>query len=172
MTNLFRDLAEAPEPKALTRGLWWRRAFMLLFAVVAVLALANVFGQEASTTSARSPAAQLSLRVPERVRGGLLFQARLELHATQDIEHPRLVLDRGWTDGLQINSIEPGPVGETSRDGRLVLTYDKLSAGDHMTLWFQFQADPTATGKRPFDLELDDAEQPLARLDRTLTILP
>jgi hypothetical protein len=172
MTDLFRDLAEAPEPSALTRGLWWRRAFMGLFAVVVLLALANVFGQKMHTTRAQAPAARLALEAPQRVRGGLLFQARLDLRAVRDIQHPRLVLARGWTEGMQVNSIEPSPVGESSRDGALVLSYDQLSAGDRMVVWFQFQVDPTATGERPFDLELDDAEQPIARVMRTIRVLP
>jgi hypothetical protein len=172
MTDLFRDLAEAPEPSAAIRGLWWRRAFVMLFALVAILALANVFGQGAHTTSVQGRTARMALEAPERVRGGLLFQARLDLRALGDIEHPRLVLARGWTEGMQFNSIEPGPVGEASRDGALVLSYDKLAAGDRMVVWFQFQADPTSIGKRPFDLALDDAEQPVARLERTITVLP
>jgi hypothetical protein len=172
MTDLFRDLAAAPEPRALTRGLWARRAVLGLFAVVAILALANVFGQKTQTTTAQGPAARLALEAPERVRGGLLFQARLDLRALRDIQHPRLVLARGWTEGLQVNSIEPGAMGESSRDGDLVLSYDRLAAGDRMVVWFQFQADPTAPGKRPFDLEVDDAEQPIARLERTIRVLP
>lgn len=172
MTELFRDLADGPEPAALTRGLWARRAFLGLFAVVVILALANVFGQKPHTTSTQGPAARLALQAPERVRGGLLFQARLELRALDDIEHPRLVLARGWTEGMQVNSIEPSAVGESSRNGNLVLSYDRLSAGDRMVVWFQFQADPTVPGKRPFTLELDDAEQPIARLERTIRVLP
>ena len=45
---------------------------------------------------------------------------------------PRLVLDEGWLDGLQINTIEPSPQSEASRDGRLVLSYPALKAGDRL----------------------------------------
>jgi hypothetical protein len=31
-----------------------------------------------------------------------------------------LVLDSGWGEGVTINTIEPSPVGEASRDGKLV----------------------------------------------------
>jgi hypothetical protein len=52
------------------------------------------------------------------------------------------------------------------------LSYDKLSAGDRMTIWFQFQVDPTAPGRRDLSVELDDAEQPIARIPRKLTVMP
>jgi hypothetical protein len=172
MTELFRDLAEGPESASLTRGLWARRALVTLLAAVSALALADVFGQVPSTSSTAGPAAGLAVEVPNTLRGGLLFQARVDIRATQAIAHPRLVFARGWLDGLQVSSIEPGAVGESSRDGRLVLSYDALAAGDRLELWMQFQVDPTALGHRDLDVELDDATRPLARLHRTLTILP
>lgn len=161
-----RDLVgRAKEP-------WARRVVLLAMAVALALALANVFGQEAQTTSAAPPAASFSVNAPNTVRGGLLFQARIEVRANTAIDHPRLVLDPGWLEGMQINTIEPGPVGESSRDGRLVLSYDKLASGDRLTVWFQFQSDPTYAGNRDQGIELDDAEVPLARVERTLHVLP
>jgi hypothetical protein len=172
MTDLFRDIAERPEPARLTRGLWARRATMTLLALVSVLGLLNTFGQVTSTSSTAGPAATMTLTAPETVRGGLFFQSRIEIDALHDIRHPRLVLDRGWFEGMQANSIEPAPVGEAPRDGKVVLSYDALKAGDRMTLWLQFEVNPTSFGRRPYDLELDDAEQPIARVERTITVLP
>jgi hypothetical protein len=172
MTELFRQVAERPESRALTRGLWARRAVMTLFVVVVVLALAGFAGQRGTTTHAQGPAATLSLGAPKVVRGGLFFQARIEVVARRAIEHPRLVFGRGWLEGMQVNSVEPGPVSESSRDGRLVQSYDKLAAGDKLAIWVQFQVDPTEPGHRDFSLDLDDADQALARVSRKLTILP
>jgi hypothetical protein len=172
MTDLFIDVADQPESNALTRGLWARRATMGVFAVIVVLALVGVFGQHGTTTHAAAPEATISLGAPKTVRGGLFFQARVELRALQDIEHPRLVLGRGWTEGMQVNSIEPAAMSESSRDGLLVLSYDKLAAGDRMSIWFQFQVDPTEPGRRDFSIELDDAERPIARVPRKLTVMP
>jgi hypothetical protein len=36
----------------------------------------------------------------------------------------------------------------------------------------QFEVDPTNTGKRSLALELDDAQTPLARIDRDIRVLP
>jgi hypothetical protein len=172
MPDLFRGVADAPESHALTRGLWARRAVMTALLAVSVLALLGVAGQPGSTSRADAAAATVKLGLPKAVRGGLLFQAKVEIAAHQDIEHPRLVLANGWTEGMQLNTIEPAAQSESSRDGRLVLSYEKLSAGDHVTIWFQFQVDPTEAGRRDFTLELDDAQRPVARIARKLTVFP
>jgi hypothetical protein len=172
MTDLFRNLAEGPEPHTLRRGLWGRRAVMAVFTAIVVVALANGFGQVTHTSAARGPAARMSVAAPERVRGGLLFQARVDVRALRRIEQPRFVLARGWVEGMQVSSIEPSPASEQSRDGDLLLSYDALDGGERMTIWFQFQVDPTSVGRRSYDLELDDAREPLVRLRRTLTVLP
>jgi hypothetical protein len=172
MTELFRDLAEAPEPTRLTRGLWGRRAVLTLLALLAVLALLGRFGQVTSSSSTATAVALLSLDAPETVRGGLFFQSRIDIRALRDVQHPRLVLDRGWVEGMQVNSIEPSPTGEASRDGKVVLSYDALKAGDRMAIWLQFEVDPTNVGRRSYGLELDDADRPIAHLDRTIRVLP
>jgi len=151
---------------------WARRAALLAMVVALALALLNVFGQATSATTAGAPAATISLDAPTTVRGGLLFQSLVEVRARTSIDHPRLVFNHGWLDGMQVSSIEPSAVGESSRDGRLVLSYDKLAAGDRLTVWLQFQADPTYSGSRDQGLELDDATVPLARIRRTLHVLP
>jgi hypothetical protein len=172
MPELFRDVAQMPESRALTRGLWARRVVMTLLLALVILALAGVFGQRGSTHAAAGPQATMKLGVPSAVRGGLLFQAKVEIAAHRAIEHPRLVLANGWTEGLQLNTIEPSAQSESSRDGRLVLSYDRLAAGDTMTVWFQFQVDPTESGRRDFTIELDDAEQPVARIAHKITVFP
>jgi hypothetical protein len=106
------------------------------------------------------------------VRGGLFFESRVEIRAVDAIDHPRLVLDPGWLEGMQFNSIEPAPVGEASRGRRVVFSYDALKAGDTMTVWLQFEVNPTTVGRQPYGIELDDAETPVARLERGLTVFP
>jgi hypothetical protein len=172
MTDLFTRAADEPESRALTRGLWARRVTMGVFGVIVVLALIGLFGQHGTTTKAAGPQATMSLGAPKTVRGGLFFQARVEVRVLRGIEHPRFVLARGWTEGMQVNSIEPAAMSESSRNGLLVLSYDKLAAGDRMTIWFQFQVDPTEPGRRDLSIELDDAQRRVARVPRKLTVMP
>jgi hypothetical protein len=172
VTDLFRDLADGATPRALSRGLWARRAAMTVLAVIALLGLLDIFGQRTSRSAAAGEAATLSVRAPATVRGGLLFQSTIQITARRAIDHPRLVLADGWIDGMQVNSITPDADGQTVRGGDLVLSYPTLSAGERMTIRMQFQVNPTNVGHRSYDLELDDAEQPLTRVDRTITVLP
>jgi len=170
MSDTFATLDR--EPTGITVGLWVRRAILALLGVLVLVAVLNGFGQRPATTVGRVPAATMRLSAPERIRGGLFFQSRLEIRAAQAIDHPRIVLDEGWLEGMQVNSIEPAPVGEASRDGRVVLSYDALKPGDLLRVWFQFEVNPTNVGRRSYAVELDDAEQPIVRLGPTITALP
>jgi hypothetical protein len=116
--------------------------------------------------------ATLRLSSPSSVRGGLFFQSRVDVRALRTIEHPRLVLDDGWVEGMQVNSISPSAVGEAARDGRIVLSYNRLDAGERLVVWLQFQVNPTALGSRTYDVELDDETTPLVRINRRITVLP
>jgi hypothetical protein len=151
---------------------WIRRGFLVLFAAVGVAGLLNAFGQRSRTVGATGPEARLEVRGPDRVRGGLLYQQRVTVQAMRDIEHPRLVLARGWLDGQTVNTIEPAAENESSRDGELVLSYDSLSAGDKLEVFIDVQVNPTHVGRTDHDVELDDAERPLARVSGSLLTLP
>ena len=166
MTDLLSDVQDAP------RDLWPRRALMGVFTAVAALALWGFIGQRDSRSVAEANGVRMVLEAPEAVRGGLYFQATVEITTEAAIESPRLVLDEGWFEGMQVNSIEPAAESEVGRDGRVVLTYPALEPGDRLKLWLQFQVDPTSPGRRSYDIELDDETRPLVRIDRELTVLP
>ena len=170
MPDTFATLER--EPTGVTVGLWVRRGILTVLGVIVLLGLLNRYGQHPSESVAQAPAATMRLSAPERIRGGLFFQSRVEIRAAQAIDHPRLVLDEGWLEGMQVNSIEPAPVGEATRNGRVVLSYDALKPGDLLRVWFQFEVNPTNVGRRSYAIELDDAEQRVARVAPTITALP
>jgi hypothetical protein len=172
VSGLFSQIAADTSPRGVELGMWARRAVLTLFAAIAALGLVNLFGQHTSERATSSAAATIRVTSPSAVRGGLFFQSRVEVRAARAIDHPRFVLERGWLEGMQVNSIEPSPVGEASRDGRLVLSYDGLKAGDRLVIWFQFEVNPTNIGHRSYALELDDGETPIGRVRRHLTIFP
>ena len=169
MTELF---TRVDTDRGMGRGLWTRRAFVTLFAAIALLAVWGLFGQRQTESVARGGGATMTVSAPDTVRGGLYYQATVDVSTTVPIEHPRFVLREGWLEGMQVNSIEPSADTETSRDGLLVLSYGALAPGDRLKLWLQFQVDPTSPGRRPHGIELDDETRPLARVDRDLTVLP
>jgi hypothetical protein len=152
--------------------IWVRRSLFGLLCVVPVLALLNVFGQRPAGSEAAGGAAQLSVYAPDRVRGGLMFEARFHVTAKQDIRKAILVLGPGWLEGMTMNTIEPAPTSETSADGSLSLDLGRISAGDSYLLFIQLQVNPTNVGHRDRLVELYDGQRKLLTMNRAVTIFP
>jgi hypothetical protein len=152
--------------------IWMRRALFVFPIGIVVLALLNGFGQRPDTLHASSPAASLDLRVPSRVRGGLIYQARFTIDAREPLDDARIVLESGWLEGMTLNEIEPAPREETSADGRLVLALGAIPAGRSFQLYMQFQVNPTSVGRRDADADLLDGSTRLLHVDRTITVFP
>jgi hypothetical protein len=106
-----------------------RRAFFAALLVFLALGLVNLFGQRPSTTTEVADVASLEIYAPERVRGGLFYEARFRIEAQRELREATLVLDPGWAEGITINTVEPGPIGEASRDGKLVFELGRIPAG-------------------------------------------
>jgi hypothetical protein len=165
-TDTYRDLAgRGAHP-------WARRVLLTLLAAIPVLALIGVFGQRVVRTHVSAPAANLSISAPTRVRGGLLFQSKITVLARRKLSQPKLVLGPGFLDGLTVNTIEPNASQELSRDGSLVLEYGAVPAGQRLTVWVEYQVNPTTVGKQRQRLELDDGINPIATITRDLTSFP
>jgi hypothetical protein len=152
--------------------IWIRRGLFALVCLVPVLALSNLFGQRSQTSAAATGAARLSISSPARVRGGLLFQTRFRIDATKEIDQAILVLDRGWLDGLTINTIEPSPASENSDNGKLGLDLGSIPAGRSYVLFVDFQVNPTTAGRNDQTVTLYDGNRALITLHRTITIFP
>jgi len=152
---------------------WPRRVIVGAIAVFAVLGLANVFGQRPVGATADTTEASLSLNAPDHLRGGLLFSARFHITAHHDVKDAVLVLDQGWAEGMAINTIEPSPIGEASRDGRLSFDLGHIPAGRSYVLYMQFQANATNVAwRRPAGVTLFDGPTRLLHIDRRVTIYP
>ena len=151
---------------------WIRRALLALVGLVPLLALTNLFGQRPHVATAQSTPATLELYAPAHVRGGLLWEARFTVYAHRELKRAVLELDKGWMEGMQINTIEPSPVGEGSHDGRLVLDLGHVPAGQRYILFMQFQVNPTNVGRRAQDVRLYDGTALLTTIHRRITIFP
>jgi hypothetical protein len=151
---------------------WARRALFVVPIAILVLALANVFGQHPATTSASALGASVSINAPTSIRGGLIWQARFDIHADHALQHARLVLNSDWLEGNTVNSIEPQPSSETSRNGALELDIGPIPAGERHLLFIWFQTNPTNVGRRTTQASLYDGSRRLLTITRTLTIFP
>ncbi|MFL5964509.1 MAG: hypothetical protein ACJ757_16640 [Gaiellaceae bacterium] len=153
--------------------LWPRWTILGLITVVCALGLLNVFGQRPSTASADTPAGKLTVYAPTKLRGGLLFSARFHITARRELKNATLVLDPGWAEGMSINTIEPSPLGEGSRNGRLALQLGHVPAGESYILFMQFQVNPTNIAwHRPQNVELDDGDAKVLTVQRDVVIYP
>jgi hypothetical protein len=155
-----------------TRSPWVRRALLCAVAVLPVLALLNVFGQHPTNSSASSPVASMNVTAPARLRSGLVFQVRIQVTAHRDIKELQIVFDKGWWESMSVNSLVPEPSEESSEEGKVVLSYGKLAAGQQHVNWIYFQVNPTNVAKRTENVELRDGTTPLLRIHRAITIFP
>jgi hypothetical protein len=151
---------------------WARRALLLLVGLVPVLALFNVFGQRPHVETASAAPAELEVYAASHLRGGLLWEARFTVTAKQELAKATLELDRGWMEGMTINTIEPSPIGEGSHDGKLVLELGHVPRGEKYVLYMQIQVNPTNVGRRSQDVRLYDGERLLATIHRRVTVFP
>ena len=149
-----------------------RRIIVSLLGLFCLAGLLNAFGQRPQTTSAMVDAAKIEVYSPSRVRSGLYYETRVTIRAQRDIKDATLVLDPGWLEGITVNTIEPAPLGEASKDGRLSLELGHIPAGAKHVLYVQSQVNPTNLGHRAADVDLLDGDTPIAHVDRSVTVFP
>ncbi len=174
-------MSEAPQTIVLTRhrdlagrkhAVRVRRAVLVLLLAFPVLALANVFGQRPSGSTAATATAKLNVYAPQRLRGGLVYTARFRVDARQELKDATLVLDSGWLEQMTVNEIEPSPINQGSENGRLSLSFGHVRAGQALVVWIAFSVNPTNVGHRSQDVELDDGTAKLLTVHRTITVFP
>jgi len=154
-------------------GPWIVRAIVAIMAAFVLLAVANQFGQQPSTSSASGSAARLQLSTPSRLRGGLIFQTRIDVRALRDIRRPTLVFGGGWFDGMTLNSYQPPATSQASRGSAVTFVYPPLRAGATMTLYLEWSVNPTNLAwSRTLPLALDDGVTPLLAMTRHVTVFP
>lgn len=174
-------MATPPDQLTLARhrDLRWREkrpfirwALLTLLGTLLLLGLLNVFGQRPQTDTAAADRVELEVYSPQKLRSGLFFMARFTIRAQEEIEAATLLLDSGWLEGITLNTLVPSPVGEANRDGKIALDLGRVPAGTKHVFFLHFQVNPTEIGRRSQNVELLDGEQPILRIDRTVTIFP
>jgi hypothetical protein len=160
------------ELKGRRNEIFLRRGGLVLLAALAAAGLAGVFGQSPTSAHAEGDGVRVSISSPTAVRGGLLWQAKFEIKARKEIKDARLLLDPGWFEGMQLNSVQPEPVEWAQDRGRNVLDFGHIAAGRTLTVRLQFQVNPTSVGNRDQDITLADGDRALAFISRSATVYP
>lgn len=150
----------------------YRRLGLAVLGLIVLAALLNVFGQDSTTTFAEGSNATLGIEAPAHLRGGLLFQARFEIHAKRQLAHPRLVLSPGWLDAMTMNTIVPAPVSEGWGADGLSMSFEPLPAGHTLIVWSDWQVNPTNVGRHSEDTTLFDGSTEIASANRAVTVFP
>jgi hypothetical protein len=155
---------------------WAPRARQLITALLVlfvVLAAGNAFGQRPSSHTSVSPAATLRVSTPAHLRGGLIFQTRVDITAHRDIAIPTVMLSGGWFDGMTLNSVQPGPAKQASAGQGATFSYPPLAAGRTMTVWFEWSVNPTNLAwQRPTLTDISDGGTTLVAQRSTVTVFP
>jgi hypothetical protein len=151
---------------------WARWIFVAALAALAIAGLADVFGQQPSTFGATSRDATLRVQSPSALRGGLVFQARLEVAARRAIRKPTLVLSSGWFENMSFNTILPEPEHTTTEGTNVAFEYPPLRQGRTLTVYIPFQVNPTTVGRRAQGVVLRDGARRIASVERTVTVFP
>ena len=150
------------------------KTLFLLVCALPVLALFNVFGQKPDVKTVANPTgmATMTVSAPSKIRSGLLFQARIDIHAKREIKDAVLVLEQGWLESLTLNTSEPAPANETSKNGSIALDLGGIPAGKVWRQYLEFQANPVNAGRQSQDVALYDGNVPLLHLNRDLMVWP
>jgi hypothetical protein len=149
------------------------RVIIGLLVLFVLLAAANEFGQQPSTSRAATPIARLRISTPSRLRGGLIFQTRVDVWARRAIAKPTLVLGAGWFDGMTLNSYQPPAASQAARGSAVTFAYAPLQAGQHLTLWLEWSVNPTNLAwSRAEPIALDDGASPIVQVTRHVTVFP
>ena len=174
-------MADAPQGILVTRDRdlkgrerdpWFRRSLLVLVALIPILGLFNVFGQRPTTSEASAPGANMSIYAPTRVRGGLIWEARVHITAHRELKNAVLVLSTGWLEGMTLNTIEPSPVGEASKNGKLELTLGHIPQNESYILFMQFQTNPTNVGRRSRSAVLYDGQTKISAIHQKVSVFP
>jgi hypothetical protein len=151
---------------------WSRRMLLTAVALFCVAGLLNGFGQARYVETVTGNGAVLEVEAPPRVRGGIYYEMRIEIRAERQLRDAVVVLASGWFEGITVNTIAPGPIGEASRNGDVSFELGHVPAGQKHVLWLQCQVNPTTVSRRDVTVELYDGEALVAELEKTLTVLP
>jgi hypothetical protein len=144
----------------------------VVFALIPVLALLNLFGQRPQTSSAAASAAKLSVYAPERARSGNVYAARFAITAARALKKATLILDPGWAEQYTVNGVAPQPISEGSSNGKLIFVLGHIPQGQHYTMFLSLQINPTNVGHRNQRVWLYDGSRQLLVVDRTITVFP
>lgn len=141
-------------------------------AAFVAVGLTGALGQPQRTRTTDGPIAKVQVSLPEALRGGLYWPTEIRVEAHRRITAPVVVLGSGFIRGMQLNTVEPAPVSEASRGGRLAFTYPTMEPGDALVVHLQLQVNPTTVGAQDLGVRIESADTDPISMPASVRVLP
>jgi hypothetical protein len=135
-------------------------------------ALLDVFGQRTTISTVEANRAALKLFAPSAGRGGLMYAARIDIAARQELKHATLILSPGWANQYTVNGITPQPSNENSDNGKLVFSLGDISQGQTYSEFVSLQINPVNVGDQRQTVALYDGSRKIAVIHHDIMIWP
>jgi hypothetical protein len=166
-------------PEISIRRIRWarflRRVFFLLICGILVAGAMDVFGPKSGEATGSGGGYELTVTYDERSRPGLATSLEVELK--RDGGFPGSVavsFTSDYFDILDLNGVDPEPLGGTSTENEEILYFEAPKTGDTMTIGFDARIQPDVQVKRvkATVTVLNDAGQPLALARIETLVMP
>jgi hypothetical protein len=137
--------ADVPvDPNAGARGVWIRRAFLTVLAVVVILALFGFFGVHSRTVSARSSrgAMRVDVHYAQVARAGLAVPFDVTVHRRAGFDGDlTIAVSSSYLALFDRNSVDPEPAGGHAGEHATTWRFDEVHGSTFvMTIDMQVQA--------------------------------
>lgn len=166
-------------PDVSIRRLRWarflRRVFFVLICAILLAGILDVFGIKSGEATASGGGYELTVTYDERTRPGLATTVEVEIRRAGGFQGSVAVsFTSAYFDNLDLNGVDPEPLGGTSTAEEVVLYFEPPRTGDTMTIGFDARVQPNVqlrTAKADVSV-LDDAGQPVATARIETLVMP
>lgn len=166
-------------PEISTRRIRWarflRRVFFLLICGILVAGALNELGVKSGEATASGGGYEMTVTYDERTRPGLAITLEVELRRQGGFTGSvALSMTAAYFDSLDLNSVDPEPLGGTSTADEEILYFEAPKTGDTMAVGFDARIQPNVQARR-LKLTvsvLDDAGRPLASTRIETLVMP
>lgn len=169
---------QTPAPDGITRHDEDRPRYanplpLLLLVVLLGAGLAGLLGGQAdSVRSAQGDAASISVRAPQILRSGMVFETIVEVKPIQPVPDLVVAVSDGLWREMTINTMIPAAQEESNKDGFHRFSFGKAEPGETFRFKIDGQINPPLFAGTNGEVALFDGEKKLASVPVRMKVLP
>lgn len=145
---------------------------MAVLGGIVAFGLSGLAGGPDRRDEQRTADATLVVDGPAVIRNGEYDEMVVTMQAHRPIANLALEIDAAYWRDLTINTMIPAPDAESLDDGVMRFEFGPLDAGSATSFKLDAQVNPHRFGPSQGDFKLMDGDREIARLSRSLTVLP